>query len=59
MAAIILLSQLYNRPVHICHVARKEEVGVARGCVARCMHTSYNSLLLNMISQSISQTSII
>lgn len=29
MAAVILLSQLYNRPVHICHVARKEEVGVA------------------------------
>ena len=29
MAAIILLSQLYNRPVHICHVAKREEVGVA------------------------------
>jgi len=29
MAAVILLSQLYNRPVHICHVAKKEEVGVA------------------------------
>ena len=29
MAAIILLSQLYNRAVHICHVAKREEVGVA------------------------------
>ena len=29
MAAVILLSQLYNRPVHICHVAKREEVGVA------------------------------
>ena len=25
-AAVILLAQLYQRPVHICHVARKEEV---------------------------------
>ena len=29
MAAVVLLSQLYNRPVHICHVAKREEVGVA------------------------------
>lgn len=26
-AAVILLSELYKRSVHICHVARKEEVG--------------------------------
>ena len=33
MAAVVLLSQLYNRPVHICHVAKREEVGVAEsGC---------------------------
>lgn len=25
-AAVILLAELYQRPVHICHVARKEEV---------------------------------
>lgn len=25
-AAIILLASLQNRPVHICHVARKEEI---------------------------------
>ena len=25
-AAVILLADLYKRPVHICHVARKEEV---------------------------------
>ncbi len=35
-AAVILMSQLYNRPVHIAHVARKEEVsyfscGIPRG----------------------------
>ena len=26
MGAIILLAELVNRPVHICHVARKQEV---------------------------------
>ena len=25
-AAVLLVAQLYQRPVHICHVARKEEV---------------------------------
>ncbi|XP_030768369.1 CAD protein-like [Sitophilus oryzae] len=29
-AAIILLSSLLNRPVHICHVARKEEILVIK-----------------------------
>lgn len=26
-AAVILLAELFKRPVHVCHVARKEEVG--------------------------------
>lgn len=26
MAALILLAELYRRPVHVCHVARKQEV---------------------------------
>lgn len=26
VAAILMVAQLYQRPVHICHVARKEEV---------------------------------
>ena len=25
-AAVLLLCELYKRPVHVCHVARKEEV---------------------------------
>ncbi|XP_076085937.1 multifunctional protein CAD-like [Mytilus galloprovincialis] len=29
-AAVILLSELFKRPVHICHVARKEEILVIR-----------------------------
>ncbi|XP_064604486.1 multifunctional protein CAD-like isoform X2 [Liolophura sinensis] len=29
-AAVILLAELYQRPVHICHVARKEEILVIR-----------------------------
>lgn len=28
MAAVILLAELYKRHVHVCHVARKEEVRV-------------------------------
>ena len=27
-AAVILLAELYKRHVHVCHVARREEVGV-------------------------------
>ena len=26
MAAVLLLADLYKRPVHVCHVARREEV---------------------------------
>ncbi|XP_035736372.1 CAD protein-like [Vespa mandarinia] len=29
-AAILLLANLHNRPVHICHVARKEEIQIIR-----------------------------
>ena len=32
-AAVILLAELYKRHVHVCHVARKEEVGGALGHV--------------------------
>ena len=27
-AAAILLASLYDRPVHVCHVARREEIEV-------------------------------
>ncbi|XP_046877046.1 CAD protein isoform X1 [Hypomesus transpacificus] len=30
VAAILLVAQLYQRPVHICHVARKEEILIIR-----------------------------
>ncbi|KAM4713272.1 multifunctional protein CAD isoform 2-T2 [Anableps anableps] len=30
VAAILMVAQLYQRPVHICHVARKEEILVIR-----------------------------
>ncbi|XP_029635734.1 CAD protein isoform X2 [Octopus sinensis] len=29
-AAVILLAELYQRPVHICHVARKEEIMIIK-----------------------------
>lgn len=28
VAAILMVAQLYQRPVHICHVAKKEEVNI-------------------------------
>lgn len=31
VAAVLLVAQLYHRPVHVCHVARKEEVRVLQG----------------------------
>ncbi len=30
LAAVILLAALYNRPVHLCHVSRREEILVIR-----------------------------
>ncbi|XP_043538142.1 CAD protein isoform X1 [Chiloscyllium plagiosum] len=30
VAAILMVAQLYQRPVHICHVARKEEIQIIR-----------------------------
>jgi len=29
-AAVLLLATLHNRPVHVCHVARKEEIQIIR-----------------------------
>ncbi|XP_014236077.1 CAD protein [Trichogramma pretiosum] len=29
-AAILLLANLHNRPIHVCHVARKEEIQIIR-----------------------------
>lgn len=34
-AAILLLANLYNRPVHVCHVARKEEILIIRAAKAK------------------------
>lgn len=28
VAAILMVAQLYQRPVHICHIAKKEEVRI-------------------------------
>ena len=29
-AAVILMAELYKKPIHVCHVARKEEVSGQR-----------------------------
>lgn len=34
-AAIIMVASLYNRPIHICHVARKQEILVIRAAKAK------------------------
>ncbi|XP_052267533.1 CAD protein-like isoform X3 [Dreissena polymorpha] len=34
-AAVILMAELFNRPVHVCHVARKEEILVIRAAKER------------------------
>lgn len=30
VAAILMVAQLYQRPVHVCHVAKKEEILIIR-----------------------------
>ncbi|XP_064196290.1 CAD protein isoform X2 [Anguilla rostrata] len=35
VAAILMVAQLYQRPVHICHVARKEEILIIRAAKQR------------------------
>ncbi|XP_070163752.1 multifunctional protein r isoform X2 [Polyergus mexicanus] len=30
IAAVLLLAKLHNRPIHVCHVARKEEIEIIR-----------------------------
>lgn len=32
VAAILMVAQLYQRPVHICHIAKKEEVRILVIC---------------------------
>ncbi|RDD37936.1 CAD protein [Trichoplax sp. H2] len=39
-AAVLLLAQIYNRPVHIAHVARKEEILVIKACKERGMNVT-------------------
>ena len=35
MAAVILLAQLYNRRIHICHVSRKQEIELIKVAKSR------------------------
>ncbi|XP_075770611.1 multifunctional protein CAD isoform X2 [Pelodiscus sinensis] len=35
VAAILMVAQLYQRPVHICHVARKEEILIVKAAKQR------------------------
>jgi carbamoyl-phosphate synthase/aspartate carbamoyltransferase/dihydroorotase len=39
-AAIILMATLQNRPVHICHVARKEEILIIKAVKEKGLNTT-------------------
>ncbi|KZC10488.1 CAD protein [Dufourea novaeangliae] len=36
-AAVLLLADLHNRPIHVCHVARKEEIQIIRAAKIKGM----------------------
>uniref|UniRef100_A0A3B4ZB78 Multifunctional protein CAD n=1 Tax=Stegastes partitus TaxID=144197 RepID=A0A3B4ZB78_9TELE len=40
VAAILMVAQLYQRPVHICHVARKEEILIIRAAKQKGIHVT-------------------
>ncbi|XP_076462198.1 multifunctional protein CAD-like isoform X2 [Babylonia areolata] len=40
MAAILLVADLFQRPLHVCHVARKGEIAVIRSAKERGLHVT-------------------
>lgn len=36
-AAVLLLANLHKRPVHVCHVARKEEIEIIKAAKNKVM----------------------
>ena len=46
-AAVLLLAELYKKPVHVCHVARKEEVDSA--CVLKSVGISESVVEMKII----------
>lgn len=43
-AAILLLAGLHNRPIHVCHVARKEEIQIIRAAKEKVRVSAYSYL---------------
>lgn len=37
-AAVLLLASFHNRPIHVCHVARKEEIQIIRAAKEKVSH---------------------
>lgn len=53
-SAVVLLASLYNRPIHICHVSRKDEIEVIRqakekGLPVSCEVTPHHLFLTGMV----------
>lgn len=45
-AAILLLAGLHNRPIHVCHVARKEEIQIIRAAKEKVCCSVITSFIL-------------
>lgn len=55
-AAILLLATLHNRPIHVCHVARKEEIQIIRaakekGLPVTCEVCPHHLFLTNLAKE--------
>ena len=42
LAAVLMMANLANQPLHICHVARKEEILLVKAAKAKVRPTSAN-----------------
>lgn len=47
-AAVLMLASLYNRSVHICHVARKSEITIIKAAKEKVLTTKYLHRDINM-----------
>ncbi|CAA9999745.1 unnamed protein product, partial [Nesidiocoris tenuis] len=59
-AAVLLLATLHNRPIHICHVARKEEIQIIRaakekGLAVTCEVCPHHLFLTEQIKDTLGE----
>jgi hypothetical protein len=56
-AAVLLLATLHNRPIHICHVARKEEIQIIRAAKEKVCFLPHFKKLCN-VAYAVTQTQL-